>query len=148
MKYTRVLFICNDNTALSPMAAAIFKSMIGTEYEVYARGTVVLFSEPYNPKIFEILKEKKIIIDNGTSKKVNPRDFIAQGLVLTMDAKQKQHIYNEYDNAKNVYTIKEFAGESGDIIEPFGQGVLGYTKSYEELVRLLKIIKDKVKGEM
>ncbi len=60
-------------------------------------------------------------------------------LIITMTGKQKEKI-NETDAAreKEVYTLKEFVGEIGDISDPGGQGDLVYSQCKEEIKRCLE----------
>ena len=37
-----------------------------------------------------------------------------------------------------MYTIKEYAGESGDVVDPYGGTLVDYEECYIELARLVK----------
>ena len=41
-----------------------------------------------------------------------------------------------YPNARNVYTIKEYTGEIGDVVRSYGGSLVEYEDSYIELARL------------
>jgi protein-tyrosine-phosphatase len=145
MRYSRILFICNDNTALSPLAAWYMRKYLGDECVIYSRGIVVLYPEPYNPKVYEILSGDGIVADEESqSRRVTASDFSSTTLVLTMDERQKQHIYDQFQDAINVYTIKEFAlraeVDNPDIKEPYGLGMEGYKAIYEEIKGYLDMI--------
>lgn len=119
--YKRLIFVCMDNLCRSPMAEAVMKSLNrDPELEVTSRGIIVLFPEPYNPKATSVLRGSGIILENGLSRQLLAEDFAEDTLILTMDRTEKQKILDEYKNACNVYTIMEFAGGSGDIMDPYG----------------------------
>lgn len=120
-KYNRLIFVCMDNLCRSPMAEAVMKRINRTPgLDISSRGIIVLFPEPYNPKATSILRSSGIILENGLSKPLTEEDFGEDVLVLTMDRTEKQKISEEFENAVNVYTIMEFAGGSGDIMDPYG----------------------------
>jgi protein-tyrosine phosphatase len=72
------------------------------------------------------------------SKSLKPSDIDSETLILTMTEKQKNKVLNEYPVAAGVYTIKEFAGETGDVIDPYGGNLIDYEECYSELARLVK----------
>lgn len=134
LKFNRVIFVCSDNLCRSPVAEAVMKSinrMPGLKIE--SRGLVVLFPEPYNPKAQSVLRNDGIIMENGQARKLREEDLSPDTLVLTMDREEKQKLSDEYDNAENVYTIMEFAGGSGDIMDPYGGDMDVYSLFFESI---------------
>jgi len=68
------------------------------------------------------------------------RDLIAGAdLILTMTAAQKQ-ILDAFAEARGrpIFTLKEFAGEGGDIDDPVGQGEDRYRVCRDEIKRCLE----------
>ena len=55
-----------------------------------------------------------------------------------MTASQKKKIMLLYPDLTDVYTIKEFAGEIGDVVDPYGGTLMDYEECYIELRRLVK----------
>ena len=134
MKYRKLIFVCMDNSCRSPIAAAIMKDINQIpELEITSRGIIVLFPEPYNPKARAILAGSNIILENGTSIGLENSDFSEDTLVLTMDRDEKQKVQSEFENNKNVYTIMEFAGGSGDIFDPYGGDSDVYALFFESI---------------
>lgn len=134
MKYRKLIFVCMDNSCRSPIAAAIMKDINQMpELEITSRGIIVLFPEPYNPKARAILAGSNIILENGTSIGLENSDFSEDTLVLTMDRDEKQKVQSEFENNKNVYTIMEFAGGSGDIFDPYGGDSDVYALFFESI---------------
>jgi protein-tyrosine-phosphatase len=67
------------------------------------------------------------------------RDVIADAhLILTMTAQQKEML-GAYEEAREqpIFTLKEFAGEEGDIGDPFDQGEERYRACRDEIKRCL-----------
>ena len=134
MIYRRVIFVCEDNLTSSPMAAAILQNISRIpNLEVLSRGLVVLFPEPYNPKIYGILFKHQMLMPNGTAKALEEKDFASDTLVLAMNREEKQKILTGYKNAENVYTVMEYAGGSGDLMNPYGGDADLYRLFYESM---------------
>ena len=143
-KYEKIMFVCTDNTAISPMAEAIMNYLTKNCIDICSRGMVVLFSEPYNPKIYDILNEKDIYIKENHTKQLTNRDFTENTLVLVPSEHMKNSIYSEYDAAINTYTLREFVGLGGDIAEPFGQGMEAYRALFDELYEILTKVSEMI----
>lgn len=133
MKYNRLIFVCTGNTCRSPMAASIFnkrRPAQAEEFEVDSRGLVVLFPEPYNPKMINVLKENGVNILGSQARQLEEEDFGEDTLVLAMTGDQKQRILSDFENAQNVYTIGEFVGEDEDIPDPYGKTADEYAQCF------------------
>ncbi len=139
LKYERIIFICTDNTCCSPMADSIFKTMpVSEAIESFSRGLVVLFPEPMNPKVEEVLKIHGISMSGHIAKQFHSHEAAEHTLILTMTENQKMNVTKDYFVTHNVYTIKEFVGEYGDCMDPYGGNLLAYEDCYSEIVRLVK----------
>lgn len=138
-KYDKLIFVCTGNTCRSPMAEAIYRNLDKvSNMKVCSRGLVVLFSEPLNPKADIVLKKHDLELDNHVAKGLKASDIEENTLILTMTANQKKKVTEIFPEVKDVYTIKEFAGEIGEVVDPYGGTLMDYEECYIELGRLVK----------
>ncbi len=148
-KYKKLVFVCTGNTCRSPMAEVIFKSLsYEMEIEAVSRGLVVLFPEPSNPKAELVLKNHELLLENHTSMQFTVEDMKENTLVLTMTANQKRKILEEYEGIADVFTLKEFANEEGDVVDPYGGDLMDYENCYTDLARLIKKTVVKLNGDL
>lgn len=139
IKYEKIIFVCTGNTCRSPMADTIYHGLVtDSPVETLSRGLVVLFPEPANPKAEMVLKSHNLNLSNHIATQLAPEDIDENTLLLTMTENQKQKVMSEYGYADNVYTVKEFVGEEGDVIDPYGGSILDYNDCFAELSRLMK----------
>ena len=129
-----------------PLAAALLKHYLPLENaEIDSRGLAVLFPEPMNPKTVAIAASKGLDI-NRSSKQLEAEDFGKDVLVLVLDAAKKQTVYDDYTEAVNVYTLKEFINEEGSINNPDGGELSDYAKLYDILDDVIIKLANKLKG--
>ena len=138
-KYERLIFVCTENTCRSPMAEMIYKSLqIGKKIEVLSRGLVVLFPEPMNPKAEIVLSNHELLITAHIAKQFLSYEVDEHTLILTMSLNEKIKVEEEFFIKSGVYTLKEFAGETGDLSDPYGGSLIEYEECFGELLRLVK----------
>lgn len=145
MEFKKVIFVGKENITLSPMAEWIFKSILmDKDKEIISRGLVVLFPEPRNMKVTDILMNHAIPCEEQISREFSEDEVTEDTLVITMNFAQKVKVLEEFDITENVYTIMEFADEDGEIMEPYGGDESVYEASYVEIKDLLYKIKKKL----
>lgn len=138
-RYDKVIFVSDEGTCRSILAKAIYENINEDKsVEVQARGMVVLFPEPVNPKGLAIAKSKGLDIDGQQSEQLDMEDFGDSTLVLVMTDLLKNKVYEEFENAVNVYSIREFTQEAVDVEMTFGGELVDYGSQYEYLERLIQ----------
>lgn len=147
-RYSKVLFVSTGGTCRSLWATAIFEN-VNTDETIMAqaRGYVVLFEEPPNPKAVAIAKSKGLSIESEVSTPLTSEDFDADVLVLVMTDVLKKNIYDEFDNAMNVYSLKEYTGAAVDVEAAYGGELIDYGENFEYLDKLVRIAIEKIKQE-
>jgi len=121
------------------MAEAIYISMTTAErIPCYSRGTVVLFPEPTNPKADTVLANHNLVSEHHKSCQLKEDDITENTLILTMTERQKTQILEKFNITPFVYTIKEYNGESGDVVDPYGGSIVDYEECYNDLAKLIR----------
>lgn len=64
----------------------------------------------------------------------------AENLILTMEAEQKEKIFEEYEQAKyaNVEVLTELVGDELEILNPYGGALQSYGLCYETLNKTIQ----------
>lgn len=145
LQYNKIIFVSESDTCRGPWAAAIMKNKHGMEnVDISSKGTISLFQEPVNPKAVAVAKSNAIDIGDYKSEQLSYGDFSMETLLLVMSDSMKKKIYEDFAEAVNVYTIKEFVGEIGDVEVPYGGELSDYGSCFEELQRLIDKIIEKL----
>ena len=137
--YDRIIFVCEGNHSKGPMAETIYKSLTENEsIPAISRGLVVLFSEPVNEKAVSVLENHGLTCAVEVSKELTKEDITENALILTMTDKQKKQAIDKYEIENDIFSIKEFNGEEGEVKDPYGGTLVDYEECYNELLRLIK----------
>lgn len=142
--YKNILVLSTSNTRRGVMAERILNKVLkeqgGHDIKVWARGLIVLFREPVNAKAELVLKNNGIRLFDYQSIEVTEEDLDKCDLIITMTEEQKGKVLEEYENLPPVWTMKELAGEEGEVLDPYGKDVMDYEYCFRELERLAEKI--------
>ena len=150
-QYRKIIFVCENGTTRAPMAEAIMKEYtLKYPVEIESRGLVVLFPEPLNQKAEAVLISNGINMDDKMSRQIEESDLQEANLILTMEAAQKEKIFEEYQGAvqADVEVLTELVGDELEILNPYGGTLQSYGLCYETLNKTIqKLVKLINEGE-
>lgn len=132
----KVLFVCTGNTCRSPMAEVIFNEVYRSRHTSESRGLHARAGELISPEALTILNREYGYQELRVAQKLGQNDIVEADVIITMTQAQKMEIAHEYGNDK-LYTLKELAHETGDVMDPYGQEELEYARTFSEIRELI-----------
>jgi protein-tyrosine phosphatase len=139
--YERIIFVGKTGTVREPMAKGILEDFtLKHPVEVQARGLVVLFSEPMNPKAEAVLISNGISTEGFASQPLVQEDLTEDTLVLTMERAHRDRILESYEvsDPENINVLTEMVGDELEILDPYGGALPSYGLCYETLRKSIK----------
>ena len=138
----KVLFVCLGNICRSPMAHMVFQNMINergleNEFEIDSAGT-----EGYNELCHagihrgtkEILRRKGVPFEEHYSRKIRKKDYEYYDYIIAMDSFNTRNIARIVEDKEGkVSKLLNFAGETGDIADPWYTG--NFDETYDDVLR-------------
>lgn len=142
----KIIFLSEEDTCQGPLAENIMKATLPlqSDFNVMSRGRVVLFPEPYNQQVSQILARHGMNVSENIEEAVTvpfSMDEVDENtLILTMTMQQKIKMMEEFSITENIFSLMEFVGEEGDVPDPYGGSEEDYEKCFVELERLVKLV--------
>lgn len=145
----KILFVCTGNTCRSPMAAALLSEMAA---KAGLAGTIVIDSagiaaaeQAASIHAQSVMRQSGLALDKHCSKQLTLTLLSTADLVLTMTVSHKRAVASIAAGITGeIYTLAEFAGQTGDIVDPFGGSEAEYRKCAEQLRQLLALAWEKI----
>ncbi len=138
MRYEKIIFVCKDNTSLSPMAESIFVSLYrGEPIYVASRGLVVLFPMPCNQKTADVLAAHDIPLIRQVSVELRESELTQSTLVIAMSDADKDRFSRRFPRV-SACTLAQLAGELYEPRNPYGGDEAEYEHCFEEMHRMLQ----------
>lgn len=123
-----VLFVCTANLCRSPMAEALFRSILKqtqVDLRAWKIGSAGTWAAPGKPAMTYsqvIMKELGLDISRHRSRTVSAELLNVADLILTMESSHKEAIQIEFPSlSSKVFMLSEMMGKTADIPDPAGK---------------------------
>jgi protein-tyrosine-phosphatase len=139
-----ILFVCSANQCRSPMAEALFKSILdeaelADAWCVESTGVWAYPGERATPSARRVLRERGMDIENHRSRPVTEGLLSQFDLVLVMEGRHAEVLQNQYPAyADRVKLFSALVGRSDDIDDPVTGTLDTYRAAADELEVMLR----------
>ena len=140
--YKNILVVCSVNTARSPMTVGYLKEKFlrnKKDVKICSGGISSNARDGMLISMDAILAMKEVGIELpkdslSINLKKHPHLIEQADLILTLTEKHKEELYTFIGRDHNtIFSLKEFAGENGDIDDPSMKGLEGFRKARDEI---------------
>jgi protein-tyrosine-phosphatase len=157
-RFRSILLICAANTARSVMAEHLMRRELrernpDTAVIVRSAGIAPYARDGALVSLDTRMVLRDVGIDLGeeatsTDLKRHPELLAAADLVIAMTADQARDLRERFEVPVHleVHTLRAFAGEAGDIEDPFEKGDLVFAECRDEILRLVPRVIDRILG--
>lgn len=141
-----VLFVCTGNTCRSPMASAMFNDICKKKNIAAVSDSAGIFADgsAASDNAAAAMREIGLDISGQASKRLTAEMIDSADLVLTMSQGHKSAIKSAFGGGEKVKTLCEYAGEDGDVSDPFGGSIDEYRRCRDMLKGLVSKAAEKL----
>jgi protein-tyrosine phosphatase len=118
------------------MAEVIFNEVYRNRHVSVSRGLHARAGELISPEALTILNREYGYSELRESQKLGQNDIAEADVIITMTEGQKMEVAHRYGNDK-LYTLKELAHETGDVMDPYGHDEPEYVRTFSEIRELI-----------
>lgn len=137
----KILFVCHGNICRSPMAEFVLKDMVqkaGLKDKFLIESAATSYEEIGNPVhrgTARKLAEFGISVKGKQAVKLLKSDYNKYDYIIGMDTANIRNMLALFDGDKQnkVYKLLEFAGEHGDIADPWYTG--NFDDTYDDVLK-------------
>ncbi len=137
----RVLMVCSGNTCRSPTAEALLRRELAaagvTGVLVSSAGTGAQDGDPASEGAYLVALEEGVDLGTHRSRRVTPELLAEADVVLAM-SRSHLHRLALLGGGDRAMLLSEYAGEEGDVADPFGGALDGYREAFHHLERLTR----------
>lgn len=145
----KILFVCHGNICRSPMAEFVMKYLVkkeGREKEFLIESAATSTEEIGNPVhrgTRQKLAQFNISVAGKTARQMTKKDYEEFDYIIAMDSFNIRNIERIVDDEENkVKKLLYFAGEMGDIADPWYTG--NFDETYDDVLRGCKGLLNKI----
>ncbi len=138
-----ILFVCTANICRSPMAAAMFKQILGEkkprgDWTVESAGTWGLDGQPAASGSQAVMQSKGLDISEHRGRSVDAEIIKSFDLILAMENGHKESLRMEFsDQSDRIFLLSEMVDQNLDIDDPYGGVYAEYVKAADEIEEYL-----------
>lgn len=140
----QIVIVCTGNTCRSPMAEVLLNNKIkeqrlDKQIIVSSAGVAVWSEGCASAGALEAMKLRGLDAKSHRSRRLLLENVVKADLLLTMTENHKAAVLDLMPEAQDkVYTLAEFAGDNGEISDPYGGNLVIYESCAAQIEKMLE----------